>query len=282
MRLEACLPDSWWEFAFATATHVYNCTPIKRLKWKIPQEIFTGEKPKISHLRVFGCGAYVYFPNKVHPNKLIPRSELMIFIGYEDNGYRFICYTQGNVIFRSTQAIFDEGHFPRCPSSYPREQTPPGRLIPEIELLAPRPSGVDEPAPTPFPPTPAHPRPFTPPIPPNLPTHLESPSSSPPLTPPKQSSVKIEEVEDDEDEDVKMHSPSLPPPEAGLSQYTPSQVPTVILQKRSSDPQPEEEVFPLRYGLRRSICETRVPHREGNIYGEDRHPTDVLRCPEWQ
>ena len=32
MRLEACLPNSWWEFAFATATHVYNHTPIKRLK----------------------------------------------------------------------------------------------------------------------------------------------------------------------------------------------------------------------------------------------------------
>ena len=32
MRLEACLPNSWWEFAFATATHVYNCTSIKRLK----------------------------------------------------------------------------------------------------------------------------------------------------------------------------------------------------------------------------------------------------------
>jgi len=51
MRLEACSPDSWWEFAFATATHVYNHTPIKRLKWKTPQEIFTGEKPKILHLR---------------------------------------------------------------------------------------------------------------------------------------------------------------------------------------------------------------------------------------
>jgi len=34
--------------------------------------------------------------------------------------------------------------------------------------------------------------------------------------------------------------------------------------------------------LRRSIYETRVPHREGNIYGEDCYPTDVLRCPEWQ
>jgi len=50
-----------------------------------------------------------------------------------------------------------------------------------------------------------------------LPTHSESPSSSSPLTPPKQSSVKIEEVEDVEDEDVEMYSPSPSPPKAGLS-----------------------------------------------------------------
>jgi len=34
--------------------------------------------------------------------------------------------------------------------------------------------------------------------------------------------------------------------------------------------------------LRRSTHETRVPHKEDNIYGEDHHPTDVLRRPEWQ
>jgi len=62
---------------------------------------------------------------------------------YEDNGYRFIHHTQGNVIFYSTQAIFDEGHFPRYPSSHFREQTPPGRLIPEIELSAPGPFGIN-------------------------------------------------------------------------------------------------------------------------------------------
>jgi len=160
----------------------------------------------------------------------------MIFIGYEDNGYRFIRHTQGNAIFHSIQAIFDEEHFPRCSSSHPREQIPPGRLTPEIELSAPKPFGVDEPALTPFPPTPAYPRPPTPPIPPNLPTHSESPSPSPPLTPPKRSSVKIKEVEDVEDEDVEMHSPSPPPPEAGPSQYTPPQVLTVIPQKHGSDP----------------------------------------------
>ena len=160
----------------------------------------------------------------------------MIFIGYEDNGYRFICHTQENAIFRSTQAIFDEGHFPRCPSSHSREQIPPSRLTPEIELSAPEPFGVDEPAPTPFPPTPVYPRSPTPPIPPNLPTHSKSPSPSPPLTPPKRSSVKIEDIEDVKDKDVEMHSPSPPPSEAGPSQYTPLQVPTVILQKRGSDP----------------------------------------------
>jgi len=166
--------------------------------------------------------------------------------------------------------------------SHPREQTPPGRLIPEIESSAPGPSGVDEPTPIPFPPTPAHPRPFTPPTLPNLPTHSETPSPSPPLTPPKQSLVKIEEVEDDKDEDVEMHSPSPSPPEAGPSQYTLPQVPTIIPQKRGSDPQPGEDVPPLRYGLRISTHDTRVSHRKGNMYGEDFHPTDVLGHPEWR
>jgi len=141
----------------------------------------------------------------------------MIFIGYENNSYRFICYTQGNVIFCSIQAIFDEGHFPRCPSSHSREQIFPSRLTPEIESSAPKPFGVDKPAPIPFPPIPTYPRSFTSPIPPNLPTHSESPSPSSPLTPSKWSSVKIEEVED-----VEMYFPSLPPSKASPSQYTPS------------------------------------------------------------
>jgi len=38
----------------------------------------------------------------------------------------------------------------------------------------------------------------------------------------------------------------------------------------------------MRYGLRRLTHETRVPHREGNIYRENHHPIDVLRRPEWR
>jgi len=213
-------------------------------------------------------------------NKLTPRSELMIFIRYEDNSYRFIRHIQGNVIFCSTQAIFDKGHFSRCSSSHPREQTPPGRLTLEIESSAPGPFGIDKPAPTSFSPTPVHPRPSTPPISPNLPTYSESSSPSSPLILPKWSLVKIEEVEDDKDEDVEMHPSSPSSPEASLSQYTSPQVPTVIPQKRGSDPQPGEDIPPLRYSLRRSTCETKVSHKEDNVYEENCHSINALRYPE--
>jgi len=159
----------------------------------------------------------VYLPNEVCANKLTLHSELMRFIGYENNSYRFICYIQRNVIFRFTQAIFDEGHFPRCLSSHSREQMPSGRLTLETESSVPEPFGIDKPAPTSFPPTSVYPRPSTPPISPNLPTHSESPSSFPLLIPSKQSSVKIKDIEDIEDEDVEIHSPSPPPPEASPS-----------------------------------------------------------------
>src|ERR1700689_1120556 len=54
LRLDACLPQTWWEFAVNTATHLYNCTPVRRLKWCTPYELVYGEIPDIGHLRVFG------------------------------------------------------------------------------------------------------------------------------------------------------------------------------------------------------------------------------------
>ena len=50
------------------------------------------KKPKMLHFHVFGCRAYMFFSSKVCANKLVPHSELIIFIGYENNGYCFICY----------------------------------------------------------------------------------------------------------------------------------------------------------------------------------------------
>ena len=56
---------------------------------KTPQEVWTGKKPSLSHLRVFGCDAYVHVP-KEKRTKLDSKSEKCIFIGYKDGlkGYK--------------------------------------------------------------------------------------------------------------------------------------------------------------------------------------------------
>jgi hypothetical protein len=114
MCIEACLPQSWWEFSVEHAVHCYNRTPVKHLNWRTPFEAITGEKPDISRMRVFGCGAYVYIPPARRHIKLSPKSELMVFLGETEGmkGYRFM--RSGNVIFHAAQALFDEEFYPRC------------------------------------------------------------------------------------------------------------------------------------------------------------------------
>ena len=125
--LDACIPQSWWEFAVLHAIHLYNQTPVKRLGYKTPFEKLRGVKPSISHLRVFGCGAYVFLPEEVRVNKLAPKSELMTFIGFADGvkGYLFM-RSPNNVVFTAVKALFDEKMFPKCPEMERRGYTPIG------------------------------------------------------------------------------------------------------------------------------------------------------------
>jgi transposase InsO family protein len=49
MRLEACLPQSWWEFAVSHAVHCYNRTPMSRLEWRTSMRFLTMKYPT-SHI----------------------------------------------------------------------------------------------------------------------------------------------------------------------------------------------------------------------------------------
>jgi transposase InsO family protein len=77
----ACLLDSWWEFSLEHAVHVYNRTPMRRLQWKTSHKVLKGEVLDISHLCIFGCGAYVYLPEAICQNKQAPWSKLMVYLG---------------------------------------------------------------------------------------------------------------------------------------------------------------------------------------------------------
>ena len=69
-----------------------------QLEDKSPCEALIGKKPSLSHIRVFGCDAYVHVPmEKI--TKLDSKSERCIFIGYKDGlkGYKNWNHKQGRL-----------------------------------------------------------------------------------------------------------------------------------------------------------------------------------------
>ena len=81
MLADAKLPHSFWAEAVSTAVYLKNQSSTKALKDMTPFEAWTKEKPRIEHLRVFGCDAYAHIP-KDERKKLASKSKKCIFVGY--------------------------------------------------------------------------------------------------------------------------------------------------------------------------------------------------------
>ena len=77
------LPKKFWAEAVQCAVYVQNRFPHAKLGEKTPQEIWSGKKPSVSHLKVFGSVAYGQVPSQ-HRTKLEDRSRKYIFIGYDE------------------------------------------------------------------------------------------------------------------------------------------------------------------------------------------------------
>jgi len=89
MLNEKNLPNYFWAKAVATVVYIMNRTPIAAVHGMTPEEKFTCKKPDVSHLRVFGCIAYVHVFDEKR-SKLDPKAEKCIFTRYslEQKGYR--------------------------------------------------------------------------------------------------------------------------------------------------------------------------------------------------
>ena len=70
---------------------IVNRTPIAAVHNVTQEEKYSGKKPDLSHLKVFGCICYVHVPDELR-TKLDAKAEKCIFLGYslEHKGYR--CY----------------------------------------------------------------------------------------------------------------------------------------------------------------------------------------------
>ncbi|GJR70746.1 retrotransposon protein, putative, ty1-copia subclass [Tanacetum coccineum] len=65
--------DSFWDYALETAARILNMVPTKKVK-KTPYEVWHGQAPKLSYLKVWGCDALVNRDTLTKPDKLEPRT----------------------------------------------------------------------------------------------------------------------------------------------------------------------------------------------------------------
>ena len=60
----AGLPHKYWVEAVDAAAYIRNCTSTSSIKgYKTPYQVWSGKKPCVGHLKVFGCTAYTHIPD---------------------------------------------------------------------------------------------------------------------------------------------------------------------------------------------------------------------------
>ena len=57
-------PLSFWAEAVVTAVYLLKDSPTASVKDSTPYERWHKEKPDVSHLKVFGCNAFVHIPDQ--------------------------------------------------------------------------------------------------------------------------------------------------------------------------------------------------------------------------
>jgi len=110
LLMDARLPHSYWYDAVEYAACLHNIMPTHSLDQNLmPEEAWSGNKPNVSLIRVFGCKAFIHIPDKQR-KKLNAKSLTCHLIGYARQccAYHLVHRPSGHII-ESRDVIFDEG-----------------------------------------------------------------------------------------------------------------------------------------------------------------------------
>jgi histone deacetylase 1/2 len=111
---QACMPVTFWDEAFTTATYLINRLPTRVIENATPLERLLGAKAKPNYdmLKAFGCACFPHL-RPYNSKKLTLRSKECVFIGYsgDHKGYKCLDVDTGHV-YISRDVIFDESSFP--------------------------------------------------------------------------------------------------------------------------------------------------------------------------
>lgn len=105
------VPDVLWGEAVSHVVYILNRMSSNALQETTPYEMWTGRKPNVCHLRVFGCIAHMKIA-KNHLKKLDDRSKKVVYHGIEKGtkAHKLLdpdtgtMYVSGDIVFEEGQA----------------------------------------------------------------------------------------------------------------------------------------------------------------------------------
>ena len=106
MLFDAKLGEELWAEAAKTANYIKVRSPTGR-ESSTPWELFTGSKPDVSAMRVFGSKAYAHVPKQLR-QKLDAVSEVGVLVGYEPQSKAYRVLLEDGRMQISRDVIFDE------------------------------------------------------------------------------------------------------------------------------------------------------------------------------
>ncbi|KAL3690152.1 hypothetical protein R1sor_016461 [Riccia sorocarpa] len=91
LMIAANTPKSLWGEAVTTAIYLVNVTPTRANSGVPPYTKFFGRRPDLSHLRIFGCTAYMHVPSNER-TKLDSKTRSGMVVGYDTHSKAYRVY----------------------------------------------------------------------------------------------------------------------------------------------------------------------------------------------
>lgn len=101
------MSSKFWGEAVATAAYILDRCPTKMLQGVTPEEAWSGKKPSVSHLRIFGSLCFKHVPEQLR-KKLDDKAEQMVLLGYHSTGAYKLFDPRRNKVFFSRDVMVDE------------------------------------------------------------------------------------------------------------------------------------------------------------------------------
>ncbi|KAL1483376.1 hypothetical protein MTO96_033244 [Rhipicephalus appendiculatus] len=113
LLIESGVTKELWADAVVTTSYIRNKCPSKAVGGESPEALWTGGEVKLDHLRVFGCKAWSVRNRPRKGDKLYPKAEKCILVGYPNGVKGCKLWNQKeDRFFVSRNVVFEEDSFP--------------------------------------------------------------------------------------------------------------------------------------------------------------------------